>query len=302
MIEKPAHIEQIWLKEVLKSAPREFREHSGDRQQWICFSVLRHFFGRKWIQAHILGAGAKGFLANVFDNDAKTRVIRGFRITDLAEMLYNLQRIDGFYECIDRMRKGQIESTYAELDVGKLLFMHRIPFRFVVPQNRKGFDYDFELTYPDGLVACADAKCKLEVSEINRNTVKNSLQDAREQLPSNRPGIAFVKIPPRWIDDPTRAAELENVAVEYLRGTRRLASVKFYVSDLIYGDDISHHVMRFKEISNSQNRFDATRNWDLFESRAISDGHWNGMPDHWFRLAYFPHGPGIGAIELEAAL
>jgi hypothetical protein len=302
MIEKPAYIERAWLQDALKSAPVEFREHSGDRQQWVCFSVLRHFFGRNWIRAHILGAGAKSFLANVFGDDEKARVIRGFRITDLAEMLYNLQRIDGFYECIARMRDGQIESTYAELDAGKLLYMHRIPFRFVVPQNRKGCDYDFELTYPDGLVACADAKCKLELSHISRNTIKTSLKDAREQLPPNRPGIAFVKIPPRWIDVPAHGVELEKIAIEYLRGTRRLVSIKFYVSDLIYGDEISHHVMRFKEISNPQNRFDANRNWDLFESHRISEGHWNGMPDHWFRLAYFPDGPGIGTMEFEPAL
>lgn len=291
MIGRSDVIDEPWLLSALKSAPTDLMEDAGDRQQWVCFSVLKHFFGRDWIRAHVLGGEARGFLANVFTGDEKSRLIKAFRVTDLAEMLYNLQRIDGFYECIAQMREGKIESTYAELDFGKLLYIHRIPFRFVIPQYRKGRDYDFEIIYPDGLTVCADAKCKVEAKPLSRNSVRRSLRKAREQLPSDRPSIAFVKVPQHWIDDPANAIELENIASEYLRNTGRLVSIKYYVSDIVYGDQISNHVMRFREISNPRNRFDGARNWDLFESREKPKDTWNGMPNHWFRLAYFPDGP-----------
>ncbi len=289
-LERPSLINEKWLRGALESVPADLADHSGDRQQWVCLSVLKHFFGRDWLGAHVLGSEAKGFLANVFNGDSKTRLIRAFRVTELAEMLYNLQRIDGFYQRIAQMREGQVESTYAELDFGRLLHVHKVPFRFIVPQYRRGFDYDFEIIYPDGLVACADAKCKLEASQFSHSAVRNSLKEAREQLPQDRPGIAFVKVPADWIDDPAIPAELENISAEYLQKTGRMVSIKFYVSTVIYGDEVSHHVMRFKEISNPRNSFDTTRDWDLFEGREIPEGGWNGMPDHWFRLANFPIG------------
>lgn len=38
-----------------------------------------------------------------------------FRVMDLAEVIYNLQSVPGFDECLTRMRDGDIEGTYASL-------------------------------------------------------------------------------------------------------------------------------------------------------------------------------------------
>ena len=117
----------------------------------------------------------------------------------LAELLYNLQRIPGFDECITRMRDGDIEGTHAELDFGRMLYIHRIEFRYVVQSGTKGSDYDVDVIYPNGLAVCGDAKCKVEATEFSTQTIDNTLETARGQLPNDRPGIVFVKIPPRWI-------------------------------------------------------------------------------------------------------
>jgi hypothetical protein len=42
-------------------------------------------------------------------------------------------------------RREKVESTCAELDFGRVLYIHDISFRFVVRQMMKGSDYDQRL-------------------------------------------------------------------------------------------------------------------------------------------------------------
>src|SRR6266446_2875642 len=140
-----------------------------------------------------------------------------YRIMDLAELLYNLQNVRGFDECIARMRDGDIEGTHAELDFGRMLYLQQIPFRYVVPSGRKGSDYDIEIIYWNGLVVCGDAKCKVEATEFSAKTIDNTLEKAQRQLPDNRPGIVFVKVPPKWIEIPNFANICVAVARDFLR-------------------------------------------------------------------------------------
>jgi hypothetical protein len=60
---------------------------------------------------------------------------------------------------------------------------------------KKGSDYDVEVFYPDGFAVPADAKCKFETTEINPQSILNSLEKARKQLPDDRAGIIFTKVP-----------------------------------------------------------------------------------------------------------
>jgi len=60
---------------------------------------------------------------------------------------------------------------------------------------KKGSDYDVEVFYPDGFAVLADAKCKFEATEINPQSILISLEKARKQLPDDRAGIIFTKVP-----------------------------------------------------------------------------------------------------------
>lgn len=101
-------------------------------------------------------------------------------------MPFNLQHIDGFDDRIDQMRAGQIEATFAEFDFGRFLYLHDIAFRFVEATGVKGKDYDCAIQYADGREACADAKCRLEETEMRAETVRNSLNKARSKQPPVR--------------------------------------------------------------------------------------------------------------------
>ena len=128
--------------------------------------------------------------------------LKGLRIIDLAEVVYNLQHVPNFDSCISRMRDGDIEGTAAELDLGRMLYLNQVSFRYVVPQGVKGKDYDAEIIFPDRIVACADAKCALENTDLKAKAIFNKLEKARKQLPPDQPGIIFAKMPPHWMAAP----------------------------------------------------------------------------------------------------
>ena len=159
----------------------------------------------------------------------------------------------------------KIESTCAELDFGRFLYIHDVEFRFVVPTMAKGRDYDFELLYPDGRSVPADAKCRLEFTAIDPTTIRNTLEKARKQLPDDRPGVIFLKVPQAWIDDVSVAVAMVAEGRRYFRNTDRIISIKFYVSYLETRDGMVRHRHAYREITNEASRFYGGQDWDLFD-------------------------------------
>jgi hypothetical protein len=139
--------------------------HGQDKSFALACGILRQFLNEQWIDRHFDPKGKKGFLT-LDETTPERREQSGFRLIDLSEVLFNLQDVPGFDECITRLRNGDIEGTYAELDFGRMLYLNKVPFRFVVPQGLKRADYDIEVIYPNGLIACADSKCKIETTEF----------------------------------------------------------------------------------------------------------------------------------------
>ena len=208
MIEKQSEMDTAgrltvdWLRAFVDRNRHALSDEPGEKAYQLSAAVLRHFFGEQWLDKHLMNAqAATDFLRRDFSTRER-QIKHGFRVVDLAEMLFNLQDAEGFPSCVAQMSYGQIEFAYAELDIGKSLYSHEIAFRFVKPTGRKGADYDLEIIYPDGTIACADTKCKIETAEFSAVSIKHSLGEARKQLPPDRPGIVFVKVPPHWFEEP----------------------------------------------------------------------------------------------------
>jgi hypothetical protein len=271
---------------VVSRLPYQLALRDTDRTYWVAISVIKYFFGNDWLDEHLDPDGRDGFLRQM-PGDQEAQNKQAYRILDLAELLFNLQDQEGFADCIERMKNGDVEGTYAELDFGRMLHMHRVKFRFVVPTGKKGGDYDIEIESNHDLKICADAKCKIHSTEFSVKTIWNTLHDARTQFPPDRPSALFVKMPPHWMKDEDRSLEMFDVANKFLRQTKRVVSVKFYVDHLIYDSGVITHIQAFKEISNPNNRFDPTRNWDLFNSSPKG----GPVPASWQRLINFPKDP-----------
>ena len=283
-----APIRDQHLLRTIANFPADWRDDDSKRSFWLAVSVVKYFFGQKWVDEHVSPERTSvGFLRVPLGEGEDTQ-ISTFKIIDFAELLYNLQDIPGFDTCIDRMRHGVIEATFAELDLGRMLYSGNVDFRFVEPQQKKGLDYDIEITLSDGLVVCADAKCKVEATDFSVDSVRRSLEKARTQFPRDRPSIIFMKVPYRWFEEPGHGVSLNSIAETFLRGTGRIVSVKFYVSYIGYRDKALRQDHAFKEISNPNNRFNSSRDWNMFAEPPAKTG-WNGMPLRWKRLLFFPN-------------
>lgn len=204
------------------------------------------------------------------------------RIHQLAETLFNLQAVHGVDERVDLIFRGQIESTMAELDFGMFLRMQGADFRYVSTSGVRGYDYDVELHYPDGTTACADSKCKLDGSAFSRNGLLNTLKKVRTQLPTDRPGIAFVKVPQEWVDRESGNLGLgENageIVDDFFRSTERIVLVALYsrvTTELAAGTAINHICRQFE---NQRARFRRNGTWGLFDQKTQVPG-WIGLND-----------------------
>jgi hypothetical protein len=217
------------------------------------------------------------------DNEIQT-----FKTVDLGELLFNLQHIDGFDDCIERLKAGNVEPCLAELDVARMLYINDHIFWFNRPEGEGGYNFDFMLILSNDAVAAIEAKCNLEIGEVNINSIRNSLAKARKQLPKNVPGIIFVKVPASSASQPGFADQAVKVAQEFLAGTERVVSVKFYVAPFEYKDGFIGQTHAFFEISNPNNKFDKSANWDLLRNWLPKQQQWNMMPPKWVRLLYFP--------------
>jgi hypothetical protein len=299
MADMPRRLTIDDLHKFVANLPEEIRNDDGGRTIALANSVIANFFGRDWFAAHIRHDSSRpGFLNMDFSSDRR-REATVFRVVELAESLFNLQNIDGFDACISQMRGGgeKIQSTCAELDFGRFLYIHDVNFRFVAPRMTRGSDYDVELFYPDGLAVPADAKCKFETTDINPDSIVNSLESARKQLPADRPGIVFVKVPQSWIADVGNAIAMVEAGRRFLRKIGRIVAVTFYVSHLETRNNIVAHRHALREIINEASRFHQGRKWDLFTDYYVPPS-WNGMPPKWRRLFFFPND--VASIDLGA--
>jgi hypothetical protein len=153
--------------------------------------VLGHFFGADWVRQHLF---EDGFLKppSMHVDRAKQQEI-GSQAFLLAENLFNLQGVDGFSDVYKRILSGQIEDCVAELEVARLVKLRGDDFRFVLPRGRKGEDYDLEILKIDLTIHC-ETKSKLEARELSANQVWRRLDDARKQLPKEKPCLIFLRI------------------------------------------------------------------------------------------------------------
>lgn len=181
------------------------------------------------------------------------------------------------------MRNGDIEATLAELDLGRMLFIHGVAFKYVIPIMQKGYDYDILVRLPNGMFACADAKCKIEGQQLSASSVENTLKRSRKQFPRDQPAIFFVKYPYTWNDDPDSLSRLRDVAMKFFRTTKRVVSVKYYVQPILReGGDVRQR-LGFKEFSNPVTRFGNDVDWNLFNTP-------NNLAFAWQRIGNFPDG------------
>jgi hypothetical protein len=200
------------------------------------------------------------------------------RYWEFAETLLNLQNVEGFEAALDELAHGKIESACGELDVARLIAFHGLKFRFVKPVRGAKLNYDFEILYADGFKVCAEAAAKFESTIPRARSIGKSLRDSRDQLPDDEPSIILVKVPENWIRNVELAAQITEAAIDYLRQSTHVISVKFYAPVTIYTSKTTARWHFYCEVSNPKY---PDRNWDMFRDETVP---MNGFPPWWLRF------------------
>ena len=81
------------------------------RGVYFALALLNEFMGEDWVARHVLPGAKKRGVLTLDETDQLSSAKGHTKIIDLAEVLYNLQSVEGMGGCIDRLRSGDIEGT-----------------------------------------------------------------------------------------------------------------------------------------------------------------------------------------------
>lgn len=256
------------------------REHLDDDNfglaQLAAVYMLDALFGGDWVLTHVTDGDVSP--TNFFRNsstDDHARTMGRLRLIQLAEMVFNLQHVPGLAKTLEMIETGDLEPGFAELEVGRMLHINGKTFEFIKPSGTKGTDYDLELSFDD-VTVCGETKCKLETTSLSEKSLVDTLNYGRKQLPRDRPGVLFVKVPQTWYttdDEFTRF--LADATNRFFRsGAGRIVSVKFH-SSLVIQTEVAHEpMMLLFEINNPHTRFDPSRDWRVFHVEGKPPDSW----------------------------
>jgi len=226
--------------ESLRGCARSLREHhpsGAPDADFVTFGMateyLRGFVDNEWTNQLVFGEHPTVARSNrpgrafmrAEARAADERYRNQQRTLRIAELLFNLQDVDGIDAKVEALRSGNVESTYSELEAGAFLLRRAVQFRYVTPSGTKGSDYDAELPLPEAAKVNCEMKCKVEGTDLGEGAVRNPLQAARKQLPPGEPGLVFLKVPEAWVYQPETPQVIPTTIDAFLRSTSRVVAV-----------------------------------------------------------------------------
>jgi len=266
------------LKQFSDKYPNESLEGISG-QYLVAVGLLEGCFGSKWTEKHILSEPPNIFFRGDITNEINDGVLMR-KVINLAEFLINLAPKENIETILHMIASGEIEPNYAELEVAKLLMTRNVNFHFVIP-TVKGESFDLLIDAPFASQICADTKCKLEAGEFSAQGILHSLKQAtKRNLPKDRPGTIFIKIPQEWQASPSIWAKIQEVCREFLNQHLRLVSINIFASHILPVEGFLRFWFTGVEISSHIHRFNTDINWKLFDGKNPQ----NSTPASWITL------------------
>jgi hypothetical protein len=204
----------------------EFESYDGPkdhdaRRAFLALGIFHNFLGDAWVNEKLLSGSARGDFFKAASRD-EVGYKSQERAHSIAEILFNFQRVDGFGYLIKRLKSEDVESVAAEVQAATFVYSSGFHFRF--REER----WDLDIFLPDGRVAAGEIKCKIETTPLASKTVRDALSKARSQLPNDRPGFVFVKIPESWSTSSELPDDLLSAVNAIFRQSRRISTIIFW--------------------------------------------------------------------------
>lgn len=241
------------------------RKRFGSNESVLCLAIsceiLDFFFGRDWTNENIHRpheiVPRKHRAGRLFLGTDKVQEVEQIRyqmrITQLAEICFNLRQVDGFSDRIANLKTGNLESAFGELQCSSLFSKPELQFRFIAESGVKRRDYEGEYITKDGQKVCCEMKTKLSDTPLGIETITNSLKKAQKQLPDNAPGVVSLSIPELWVKDVEIKKVIESAVSEGFKSQRVVAVVLVWQEFLkIEGD--YHLLSKTRNLLNEKSR------------------------------------------------
>jgi hypothetical protein len=223
-------------------------------QYGMAATLLHAYVGSEWCDRQIAGRAESYLTARSADGAERMKV--QLRFAQLGEMVFNLQRVPGGLERVARIVNASLEVAVSDLDAARLLRLSGHEIRFVPESGVKGADYDIELPNRTGSEMCCESKCKVETTALSEASIFNSLHDGAAQLPPDRPGVIFVKLPEPWLSSPEIATAAPAALRRFFAGSGRTLAVIFHWEEWWTMDSGGvMRITRFREETSDRSRF-----------------------------------------------
>jgi hypothetical protein len=244
--------------------------------------ILLEFLGPEWIDYYLTHRGLsleEGYLGR----DLDTHSLRTYA---LAELLLNLRHISGFQECLLLVAGGDLEAAFAELEVAKLLSWANVRFNFNQRTGKGKSDYDLNVFFRNGERGCGETKCKIEDNTVTAQSVLNTLQKARKQLPNDRPGVIFLRMPEQWARNIDAKENITPAIESFMRVTQTVVAVEIFASGFndvgAWFNRSAAPFIQGTEVINVCHKFDRTRDWSLIgpleRTQVLPPIWWKSIP------------------------
>ncbi len=261
------------------AAASQLERPDGPYQEIVVFgtatNILRFFLGDEWTDDNLFGchsdvlprykAGRLFLRTEPIEGD-KLSFLLSHRALNLAECLFNFQKIAGVSQRRAVLKSSGLEAAYGELEGFKLISSPLLKPRFVAPTGRKGADYDAEFTAINGQIICCEIKTKQEHLEYRASTVRNTIESARKQLPKCKPGFVFLRVPDHWVKQ-VKIKEIVDLSIQsVLRQSCRLAAVVLVWEEWAYFGNSCAVAPKFAAQVNLRSEY---RNMPIQETLAL---------------------------------
>ena len=209
-------------------------ERLEERSYGAAFRILRHYLGAPWVERKVLIRGDfDPFLLNEPDEESESRYTHQRRVITLADAIFGLRTSAGHDLMVRRLRERDVRPCYFEATTAAQFIDDGFSVAITNEVGVRGEDFDFSAMRGSQNIA-VEVTAK-EEGQLTVQTIRNTLNGKRAQLPKDRPGILVIVIPDEWTQNATVSEPvLTNATGQFLaRDTRRINVVAYVWSRTI---------------------------------------------------------------------
>ncbi len=207
------------MNEVLRDFPEKFR-HKEKKYFYAAHLVLREYIGTQFLETN-------DFLDYSMDDRDVINYTYTTRILVVGDAIFSLRSCSGCREICRRMKERSLREVYFEALAAKQFRKSGFDIRVHPEFGIKGLDFDF-CAARDGIEVNVEVTA-FTAPGFSPNTVKNTLNHKRKQLPKSGPAFIFCITPDSWwAEMSTNEFDALKIVVDrFFEGSKRVNGVAF---------------------------------------------------------------------------